>query len=188
MKTVLIGAIVAAIIVFVYQAMSWMVLPFHEGSMKYTPQQDAILATLSQHLNEDGLYALPNVPPGSSQEEHEKVNAEMVGKPWAMVFYHRAYTGAMTGQMVYGFIINLVAALLLAYTMWSTREKLGGFAGRMGLVLAFVGFLIMQSSLMDANWWDAPWHWLTGEITDHVLGWVLAGSWLAWWVGRKKSI
>ncbi len=188
MKNVLIGSIVAAIIVFVYQAMSWMVLPVHEGSMKYTAQQDAILSTLSENLTEDGVYAIPNLPPGSTQEEHEKMGEAMVGKPWAMVHYHQTYSGEMTGKMIYGFIINFIAAFILAYVMWSTREKLNGFGGRICLVLAFVGFTVLQSSLMMANWWETPWHYLFGEIIDHVAGWGLGGVWLAWFLGRKQSV
>ncbi|MFN0156533.1 MAG: hypothetical protein ACKVRP_00510 [Bacteroidota bacterium] len=187
MKTVLIASIVAAIIVFVYQAMSWMVLPIHENTMKYTAQQDAILSTLSENLPEDGVYAIPNVPPGSTQEEHEKFNESMVGKPWALVHYHQTYSDAMAAQMAYGFIINFVAALVLAYVMWSTREKLNGFGGRMALVLAFVAFTLLQSSLLMANWWNTPWHFLSGEITDHILGWLLGGVWLAWFIGKKQT-
>ena len=186
MKNVVIGSLVAAVIVFIYQAMSWMVLPIHENSMKYTADQDAILATL-RSLPEDGFYALPNLPPGSTQEQRGEFDKSMVGKSWAMIQYHKSYGGMMTMQMVYGFILNLFAALVIAYTMWKCSDRFLSFGSRFTFILGFVLFTILQSSLMMANWWETPWHYLSGEITDHVLGWLLGGVWLAWWMGRKQA-
>jgi hypothetical protein len=187
MKTVVIGSLVAAIIVFVFQAMSWMVLPIHENSLKYTPQQDAILTALTENLPEGGMYAIPNVPPGSTQEQRTEFDKSMVGKSWAVIQYQPNYEGMMSSQLVYGFMLNLVAAFILAYVMWTTRGSLTGFGSRFGLAVGFTVFLIFQSSLMQANWWETPWHYLSGEITDHIVGWMLGGVWLAWFLGRKPS-
>jgi hypothetical protein len=186
MKNILIGSLVAAIIVFVYQAMSWMVLPIHENSMKYTPEQDAILAALAR-VPEDGLYALPNLPPGSTQEQRSEFDKSMVGKSWAVVHYHKSYGGMMTMQLVWGFLLNFVAAFLVAYTMQKASDKFSSFGSRLMLTFLFVLFTLFQSSLMMANWWGTPWHYLSGEITDHVIGWLLGGCWLAWWMGRKQT-
>lgn len=186
MKNVVIGSLVAAVIVFAFQAMSWMVLPIHENSLKYTTQQDAILSAL-ESLPEDGVYAVPNLPPGSTQEQHTAFEQNMIGKPSAIVTYRKSYGGMMTSQLVYGFILDLIAALTLAYVMWTAREKLPGFGSRLALAIAFAGFTIVQTSLMMANWWATPWHYLSGEITDHVIGWLLGGAWLAWWLGRKQT-
>ena len=187
MKNVVIGSLVATVIVFAFQAMSWMVLPIHENSLKYTAQQDAILLALVS-LPEDGVYAVPYLPPGSTQEQRTAFDQSMVGKPWAVIQYHQNYGGMMTSQLVYGFILDLIAALTLAYVMWTTREKLPGFGSKLALVIAFAGFTIMQSSLMAANWWEMPAHYLSGEIIDHVIGWLLGGAWLAWWLGRKQVV
>jgi hypothetical protein len=187
MKNVVIGSLVAAVIVFVYQALSWMVLPIHEGTLKYTPQQDAILSVLSANLNEDGVYALPNLPPGSTQQERSEFDKSMVGKPWAVVHYHATYGGMMGSQLLWGLIIDLIAALVIGYVMWTARGVFAGFAARFSLALGFALFTVFQSSLMMANWWEVPGHYLSGEIIDHLLGWALAGVWFGWWFGRKAT-
>ncbi len=186
MKTIIIGAVVAAVIVFIFQAMSWMVLPIHENSMKYSPQQDAIIENLSQNLQENGVYAIPNLPPNSSREQHEAFEKSMIGKPFALIHFHKSYDGMMTSQLIYGFILDLVAALILAYVMWTARDRFPGFGSKLILALMFAAFLIFQSSLMMANWWLTPWHYLSGEIIDHLVGWTLGGIWLAWWTGREQ--
>ncbi|MCW5895313.1 MAG: hypothetical protein KIT50_06905 [Bacteroidetes bacterium] len=187
MKNALIGSLVAAVIIFVFQFMSWMVLGIHDNSMKYTPQQEAVLAALSENLQESGLYAIPNLPPGSSNEERQAFDQSMVGKPWAVVQYHANYGGMAASQMVYGFLLNLVAAFVMAYVMSAGGEKFASFGSRFMLAVGFIVFLVFQSSLMMANWWETPWHYLSGEITDHVVGWLLGGFWLSWWMGRSKT-
>lgn len=179
MKNVVIGSLVAAIVVFAYQAMSWMVLPVHTNTLKYSAQQDAILAAISQNLTEDGVYAIPNVPPGTSQEKQTEFSNSMVGKPSALVYYHKSFEMNMGKQMAIGFVLDLIAAFTVAYVMWSAREKLAGFGSKFALAIAFAGFTVLQSSLMMANWWNTPAHYLSGEIFDHLVGWGLAGGWLA---------
>jgi hypothetical protein len=45
--------------------------------------------------------------------------------------------------------------------------------------------VILQEPLMRANWMAEPAHALTGFVIDHVVGWLLAGFWLAWYLGKK---
>jgi hypothetical protein len=187
MKKVIIGSAVAAVIVWIYQAMSWMVLPVHTNTLKYTPQQDAILSAVATNLAEGGVYALPNLPPTATEEEKTAYQQAMVGKPWALVQYSpTGMSGSMAPQMINGLLLNFFAACSIGYLLWAMRERFQSFGARFGLVLAIVAFLVLQAPLMSANWWETPWHYISGEIIDHIVGWGLAGAWLAWWLGRKQ--
>lgn len=187
MKNLIIGSLVAAIILFVFQALSWMALPIHDNALKYSPNQDAILSALNANLTEGGLYAIPNVPPGTSQEEQAAFDQSMVGKPWAIVNYNTAYPGMMASQFIYGFLLNFFAAFVIAYVISACGDKFGTFGSKVMLVMGFALFLVLQGSLMMANWWATPWHYLSGEIIDHLIGWFLAGLWLAWYFSRGQK-
>lgn len=188
MSKALVGSLLAALIVFIYQAMSWMALGIHDNTMKYTPQQDAILAAITANLTETGVYAIPNLPSTATQEERQAFEQSMVGKPWALVHYSATgMSGSMTPQMIFGFILNFLAAFLVAFTMVKYADKFPTFGSRLTFVLGFAMFTIIQSSLMMANWWETPWHYLSGEIIDHFVGWLLGGAVLAWWMGRQKK-
>jgi hypothetical protein len=47
MKKWLIGSLVGAILVFLWQFLSWTILPIHSGEAKYTPAEKEILTSLS---------------------------------------------------------------------------------------------------------------------------------------------
>lgn len=188
MKNVIIGSVVAAFIVFFFQGISWMVLPIHKHSFKYTPQQNAALSALTENLPADGMYALPTLDPDTATpEQMEEFNKSMEGKPWAVVQYHKSYNGMMTERLVCGFLLDLLSALVVGHIMWTTREKFLGVGPKLGLVLAVVTFMILQDTLMQANWMETPWHFLSGTVLDHIIGWTLGGTWLAWFIGKKQT-
>lgn len=177
MKKTIIAAIVGTLIMFVYSALAWMVLPIHNDSMKYTPEQDSIIATVSANLKEDGVYMLPGCEPGTSHEEQEKQMKEMEGKPWMMIQYHSSFQGGMTGSMIMGFIINFLAVLIAVMVINATRNNYGSFSTRFMITLSF-GLIIVISNLATWNWMGTPFHYIKGEIIDAILSWGLCGLWL----------
>jgi hypothetical protein len=40
---------------------------------------------------------------------------------------------------------------------------------------------------MNWNWFSTPWHYLTGEILDQLIGALLLGLWLGFILGRKPK-
>ena len=56
MKKWLIGSFVGAILIFVWQFLSWTVFQLHEAEAKYTPAQDSILQYLNTQFKETGTY------------------------------------------------------------------------------------------------------------------------------------
>lgn len=94
MKRIIIGALVGAIIFFVFQAAMWMG-GIHKDVYSYTPNQEQILDNLNRNLSAEGMYMMPALDPASnpSHEQEETYMAQNVGKPWAMVFYHTSMSG-----------------------------------------------------------------------------------------------
>ena len=48
MNKQLVGTLVAGLILFLWQFVSWNVLQFHRAEMEYTPKQDQIMEALVQ--------------------------------------------------------------------------------------------------------------------------------------------
>ena len=117
MKKVLIGGIVAGIIIFIWQTLSWTMLNLHGASQQYTPKQDSILAYLSSQFSEDGGYYLPNVPPGTSAEEMEAATTKAMGKPWAQVYYHTSLDYDMVTNIIRGLLTDIALAWLFCWIL-----------------------------------------------------------------------
>ncbi|MFK7775378.1 MAG: hypothetical protein AB8F94_24775 [Saprospiraceae bacterium] len=91
MNKQLVGTLVAGVILFIWQFVSWNVLNLHQAEMAYTPKQDQIMEALSQLDLEEGHYMIPTVASDASMDEKEKLMESMIGKPWATVSYHKAF-------------------------------------------------------------------------------------------------
>ena len=183
MKKWLIGSLVGAILVFLWQFLSWTILPVHSGEAKYTPAQTEIMNALSASLKEDGTYMLPTVQPGASMDEHQKLMTSMEGKPWATVIYRNSYKIDMVMPLVRGFLIDLVLVLILIYvlTRAGTPTAMRIFAG--SIAVGFFTFLSGPYTMH--NWFQTTTASYLGHLLDAFVAWGLCGAWLGWWLNRK---
>jgi len=183
MKKWIIGSIVGAILVFLWQFLSWTMLGIHNGESKYTSNQDAIMSHLSAHLKEDGMYMLPGLPPGTSREQHEEYYKQMEGKPFATITYRTSYKFDMARPIIRGFLIDLFLVFSLIYilTRGGTPSATRIFAGSIA-----IGFFTWLTGPYTAyNWFQLPFEAITGHLVDSLVAWGLAGVWLGWWLNRK---
>ncbi|MFI5219909.1 MAG: hypothetical protein ACHQNT_10510 [Bacteroidia bacterium] len=187
MKRTFIATIVGTIIIFIYQALSWMALPIHQNSMKYTSTQDSVLAMLNSALPEDGFYMMPIPPPGTPQEDHEKFFEPYYGKPWAAVSFHKAMVDNMGSGMIVSFILNFFSVWIIVLVLTKASGVFNTFSRRFWVTLAFSFFTLLQAPLMEWNWWQSPAHYIVPEIIDELLACLLVGIWLGWYLGRTPK-
>ena len=183
MNKILISTLVGAIILFVFQASSWMFLGIHDHSFKYTPSQDSIMPVLSTHL-EEGMYFLPFFDKATtSEEEQQKIHEANAGKPWAMITYHNEMEMDMGKTMGLGFLSDFLVCLLISLVLINIPAST--FSMRMFLVMCLAALVMLGGPLYQANWFDTPTHYLSGELIDILGGYFLAGLWMSWWTGRN---
>lgn len=180
MKKWLIGSLVGAIIVFVWQSASWMFLGIHSGDHKYTPAQDQIMQVLNNSNLEDGHYMMPSA---ATEKEQMEMWKTMEGKPSASVIYHPSTSTDMTMRMIRGFLVNFVLVMLLVLILTK-----GGLPNLWGFVTGSVAvgvFTFLWTHYMGRVWYDLPWHMISGHIIDSIVAWGLCGLWLGWWMNKK---
>ncbi|HMX41195.1 MAG TPA: hypothetical protein PK971_10370 [Saprospiraceae bacterium] len=176
----LIGAAVAGLILFVWQFLSWSLLPIHQSEMAYHPNQDKIMEALNQQIAEPGTYFLPNVPPGASQEEHHAYMERNAGKPWAMVSYHRSMETSMGMNMLRGFAADLLAAFLLIWLLGKMGNPSGQTALLSAVAVGVIGYLAFP--YLNSIWFKSN---SLGHLVDAIVPWALVGLWLGWWMNRR---
>jgi hypothetical protein len=182
MKKWIIGSIVGAIIVFVWQFASWSFLPIHDKTAKYTDKQDAIMSALTSNITEDGMYMLPSAP---TKKEQQNMMKDLEGKPWATVIYHSKMNTDMTMRMIRGFLVDffLVISLIYVLSRGGTPNRMRTFAGSVALGL----FAFLWGDYTGRIWFDLPWHMITGDFIDSIVAWGLCGIWIGWWLNKPGN-
>ena len=178
MKKLIIGAVVAAILLFVWQFLSWSMLNIHGANFQYSENQDEIMECLKGKLD-DGSYFMPTVAPGTSSEDRQAYMEGIAGSPWAMINYHTSFSMEMGMSMARGFFANLVAALLLCWVLLKIPNL--GFKDTLLCTIAvgLVGYLTI--SYINSAWFETS---SIGYLIDSLVGWGLVGAWLGWWLNR----
>lgn len=178
MKKQLIATLVGAVILFLWQFLSWTVLNVHGAENAYTPNQGQILEFLSENL-EEGEYFLPTTAPGASQEEYQNLMQESIGKPWARISYHSEMQMSMGGNLIRGFLVDLIAVALLVWLLSKfARLDLVTALGA-SLAVGFIGYLTFP--YMNSIWFEGA---TVGYIVDVIAQWGLIGVWLGWYLNR----
>lgn len=180
MNKQLVGTLVAGLILFIWQFISWNVLQLHQSEMQYTPKQDQIMEALTQLDLEEGHYMIPTVADGASMEDQEKLMENMIGKPWATVSYHKAFEVNMGMNMTRGFLLDLVSAFLLVWILMKFRENNFMTSLLASLAVGAIGYLTIP--YLHQVWMETD---STGYLIDTIVAWGLVGAWLGWWLNRN---
>jgi hypothetical protein len=185
MKKWLVGSLVGAIIVFAWQAVSWMVMDLHSAEHKYTDAQDQILTNLNSSNLEEGTYMMPNLKPGSKNEQRPEYINNTNGKPWALITYVKAVDTGMANPMIMGFIIDLLLVILVISIL--VRGGLPSFIGIVTGCIAIGVFSFLWEPYMSHNWYHVPWSSVYAHLIDSIVAWGACGLWLGWWLRRPVN-
>lgn len=169
----IIGAVVGALIVFIWQFLSWAMLNLHASEQMYTPNQDTILQVLSTQLTEEGTYFLPNTPPGTSQEDQQKSMEASVGKPWAQISYHKSLNMSMGMNMFRGYMADLVAVFILIWLLIKLPDTNVVSCITASVAIGIIGYLTTEYT--NSIWFEKN---SMMDLVDAVVSWALCGAWL----------
>ncbi len=177
------GALIGAIIIFVFQFLSWGVLNLHKAAQQYTPKQDSILSYLSTQFDSSGGYLMPMPPPGASMSENSAYMQQTQGKPWVQLQYHQSQNTNMVINMVKNLVTNFIMVLLFCWI-------LAGFTkntfGKTFLAAIFLGLIIFLHGTYTQHIWYEMFD-VGAQFTDYMVSWGLTGLWLGWWLNRRKA-
>jgi len=174
----IIGILVGAFIIFIWQFLSWAMLNIHGNETQYTPNQDKLLEILGQNL-EEGNYFLPTYPQDASAEERTEAETAALGKPWAQIKYRKAFSLNIGFNLFRCFTVDLFVMFLL---VWILMKFANPSFMDIFLSTLFVG-IIGYGTLPYTNsiWFEDN---TISYLIDCFVQWGLVGAWLGWWLNR----
>lgn len=183
---VIIAGLLGGLVIFIWGAVSHMALPLGEMGMAETKNEDAVLSVMKENMPQAGVYILPGL--SSAQMSDEKAvaayQAKAVAQPNAFIVYQpQGRDGTQMNQnLLHEYICNTIAALFAAFVL-----ALGSFTFTKRVFLS-VGLGVFSWLTVSApywNWYRFPQDFSLANLAMLVIGWLLAGSAMAWWLGRS---
>ena len=145
MTRIIVASLVSAVVYFVWEMMTWMMIPIHGPTVAALPNEDAVRdALISQNLK-SGVYI---VPWGNEEDMTNPESQFMVRHkegPLFTVFYHKDGEVPMAPSMMLGgFLLDILGALVAVgmLSFVSDAKRLATYGARVGFVTALGGFSV----------------------------------------------
>ncbi len=176
MKRILFAGLVGGVVLFVWGAISHMVLPTGSAGLKPLPNEDVLLAALRESVGEPGLYLYPGFDPSAemTDESMEEWKRKYAAGPTGLLLYREGGGEPMSpGHLLAELASNVGAALVAAFLL----AHVGALAyGRRVLFVALLGvFAWLSLSLSYWIWYGFPGAFTTAEAVDAVGGALVCG-------------
>ncbi len=175
MKRTILTIVFGTLILFVWNAISWMALPFHEQSMQSIPDKALNTKKLQRHMTEDGVYHWPGLPENDSEEAFKEIEEKLAAGPRITLMVYKSGSTSFFDPM--NFFWNLLYILFTVILLLGIVRRLANRTTRNILwVTIAVGLVIgLMSDLQLMNWFMFPLDYTAANILDYLVMMTLLG-------------
>ena len=176
MKKTITGILVGAFVYYVWCMISWMVLPWHNTTMKKLPEEQLIMDTLKTVITEPGFYSFPSGH-GDDGKYDMKIWSEKFKKgPTGVVVFAPGGHEAMPPRV---YIVGILSSLLLSSLgmmfLCLSRDRVKSIIPR-ALLIACGGILSgLAVHVPYWNWFQFPLDFSRVAMADTVISFFLMG-------------
>ncbi|MBB5034655.1 hypothetical protein [Prosthecobacter vanneervenii] len=190
MGKLILGAVLAALAVFSWEALSWTVIGWHTNGFRSFRDESAVAEVIKANVTAGhGTYLLPSMgqaPKVATAEEKKAFEAAqakaLADGPYMYAVVRPGKTEISMGtNMVLSFIRTLVCAFLIAALLSQVALF---YPARIAYVAAAGLFAGLVADLPMWIWFENPGRDTVVNIADHVIAWVIGGAVLGIFVGR----
>ena len=139
------------------------------------------MLAMREHLPEPGFYLFPGIGGANRSPEQMEVWNEKYRKgPIGVLVYHPTGRAPMAPRfLLTELATNVLAALVVSLLLAMAASAMPAFGMRV-LAVAMVGLVPgLDVDVSYWNWYGFPASYTAAALTDHVIGWSLAGLALA---------
>ena len=187
MSRVLTAGLLGGVAIYIWGAVSWMALPWHNMAMHSLPSGSAVVQALQGQQLEHGVYMYPGMAPDESAGAPTQATEESIAAAWRsgplipFMVYKPTGTDPMEAtNFLRGLILALAAGVLLAWLLSLALPSLPGFGRRVVFVAAIGIFSAVVGPLNMWNWMLFPLDYTAMGVADLVITSALAGAVIAW--------
>lgn len=190
MGKIILGAVLTAVAVFGWEAVSWTALGWHQNGFRAFRDESKVAEVIKANVTSGhGIYLLPamgEAPKIATAEEKKAFEAEqqkaMQNGPYIYAIVRPGKADISMGMnMALSFIRCLICALLIAALLSQTALF---YQARIAFVAAAGLFAGLTADLPMWIWFENPGRDAAVNIADHLIAWVIGGAVLGIFVGK----
>lgn len=174
LRNIVLAGIFGAVILFVWNSFSWMVLPWHAQILHQFANESVVSKVIKDNVNKSGIYL----------SEYNTQSLDNSPQVFSVVSFHTK--GGMQAQLMIYFVIEAIAAFLVAFMVILLNSKY--YFVRLGFILLFALTAAIFCQLPYWIWWHFPSNFILVTFLDTLIAWFLAGTLMAAILTPKKSL
>lgn len=188
MKRFVLGGVVGAFAYFLWGAVSWMVLPWHNTTLKSLPEEQLIVDTLRVVVESPGVYFFPSDrKDGQPVDRDEWAQKYRKGPVGLMVYAPQGKEPMPPSIFAKALAGDLLVSFLVLAVLWLSRDRVQGIAKRTVLA-AGLGLLSWAAVHFPYwNWFSFPTTYTAVQLADVLLGFAILGAAVAKFTPHKNS-
>jgi len=179
MKRILLSAFAGAVVYFVWQMLTWMMIPLHGPTVSSLPDEAEVRDLLIEQNVDSGVYI---VPFGNDDEDMMDPESEFYRRhregPLFSIYYHRdGLEPMMTSLLIFGFLLDFIGVALASTLLncASDAKCFASYKARVGFVTGLGVFLGLMGHVAYYNWMHFEAYYTAMFVVDAVVGWFLVG-------------
>jgi len=185
---VLVAGLIGGIVMFLWGVAAHMALGLGEVGLRLPANENVALSGLQEGLGgKAGVYMLPALDPKQMGNPSvvQAYSIKAVRSPYAWVVYQPQGTDMtrMGPQIGRQWASDTLSALALAFVL---GLAVVGFRRRLAIAAAAAIFAWLSTMLPYWNWYHFPLDFTLAALAEQLIGWLLAGAAMAWWLGRSE--
>lgn len=172
------AGIVGGVILFIWGFISWMVLPWHQASIRQFKDVQAVSKVIEENAPRSGIYLIPN------HFATEKVQGSQTEPMVFASVNQKGMNSSMVIPMLIGLLTQIIAACFVAWMLLQTNF---GYSCRVWFVVVFGIAAGIVSQIPSWNWLGFDINYAGIMFADLIIGWFLAGLVMAGMIRSKRS-
>ncbi|MFO0880878.1 MAG: hypothetical protein U0840_26415 [Gemmataceae bacterium] len=186
MMRLLLGAVLAGVVQFLWGFVFWTALQPMLNMMGRMPEEERVVQVLRDVKPETNVYFLPW--PGGTPEEQESMMQRHQEGPLVQIIYQSQGQPAMDPKLfLLGYLHMVGMCLLAGILLCLAGPGLNGYLARYLFVVLLGVFAAFALNLAQPIWFHHPWRFQLLHSIFDVGNWVLGGLVLAAFVRRSDS-
>ena len=191
MGKLILGAVLTALAVFCWEALSWTVIGWHTNGFRSFRDESAVAEVIKANVTSGhGTYLLPSMgaaPKVATAEEKKTFEDEqakaMKNGPFVYAVVRPGKADISMGMnMTLSFIRTLVCSFLIAALLSQVALH---YPARIAYVAAAGLFAGLVADLPMWIWFENPGRDTVVNIADHLIAWIIGGAVLGIFVGQE---